>query len=138
MSEFWSSPEEVVQAFLGMVEKAYQDPVIRSKGEGQNSLVVFRYHDPEVTLWVDSRGGEVKWGAGDPPGEADVQLALSSDDAHRTWSNKFNVLVGITRKKVKVTGDATKVLKLTPLLRKFAIAYNQTLREMGKESIILE
>jgi hypothetical protein len=46
--------------------------------------------------------------------------------------------VGITRKKVKVTGDATKVLKLTPLLRKFAIAYNETLREMGKESIILE
>jgi putative sterol carrier protein len=127
VSEFWNSPEEVVQAFLGMVDKAYQDPVIRSKGEGQKSLVVFRYHDPDVTLWVD-----------DPPGEPDVQLSLSSDNAHRTWSNKFNVLVGITRKKVKVTGDATKVLKLTPLLRKFAIAYNETLREMGKESIILE
>jgi len=34
-------------------------------------------------------------------------------------------------------GDATKILKLTPLLRRFAEAYNQVLREMGKESIIL-
>jgi hypothetical protein len=50
VSEFWNSPEEVVQAFLGMVDKAYQDPVIRSKGEGQKSLVVFRYHDPDAIL----------------------------------------------------------------------------------------
>jgi putative sterol carrier protein len=138
MSEFWDSSEEVARAVLGMVERAYQDPVVRAKGEGNKNLLVFNYHDPDVRIWIDSRGDEVKWGAGDPPGDPDVQLSLSSDNAHRTWSNKFNVLVGITRKKIKVSGDATKVLKLTPLLKKFAIAYNDTLREMGKDSIILD
>lgn len=137
MSEFWSNGEEVEKAIIGMFDRTFEDPVIRAKGEGIKNLVLFNYHDPDVKIWVDSRGEELAYGAGDPPGEPDVQMALSSDDAHRTWSNKFNVMLGITRRKVVVTGNATKVLKLIPLLRKFAIAYNEVLREIGKESIIL-
>ncbi len=137
MSEFWNNAEEVTKAIIGMFDKTFEDPVIRAKGEGIKNLVVFNYHDPDVKIWVDSRGEEMKYGAGDPPGEADVQMSLSSDDAHRTWSNKFNVMLGITRKKIVVTGNATKILKLIPLQRRFAVAYNEVLREMGKESIIL-
>ena len=137
MSEFWSNGEEVEKAIIGMFDRTFEDPVIRAKGEGIKNLVLFNYHDPDVKIWVDSRGEELSYGAGDPPGKPDVQMALSSDDAHRTWSNKFNVMLGITCRKVVITGNATKVLKLIPLLRKFAISYNEVLREMGKESIIL-
>jgi hypothetical protein len=138
MSEFWNNAEEVSKAVIGMFEKTYEDPVVRAKGEGIKNLVVFNYRDPDVMIWVDSRGEDIEYGVGDPPGEPDVQMSLSADDAHRTWSNRFNVMLGITRRKVVVTGNATKILKLTPLLRKFAAAYNETLREMGKESIILK
>jgi alkyl sulfatase BDS1-like metallo-beta-lactamase superfamily hydrolase len=138
MSEFWNNGEEVAKAIIGMFDKTFDDPVIRAKGEGIKNLVLFNYHDPEVKIWVDSRGEEITYGSGDPPGDPDVQMSLSADDAHRTWSNKFNVMLGITRKKVIVTGNATKILKLIPLTRRFAVAYNEVLREMGKESIILK
>ncbi|MEW6440793.1 MAG: SCP2 sterol-binding domain-containing protein [bacterium] len=137
MSEFWNSGEEVSKAVIGMFDKSLEDPAIRDKMESLKNLLVFTYHDPEVRIWIDSRGDVLRFGTGDPPGPPDVEMALCADDAHRTWSNRFNVMVAITRKKIKLTGNATKVLKLTPLLRKLALAYNETLREIGKESIIL-
>ena len=137
MSQFWNSPEEVKKAVLGMLDKSFEDEYIRKKGEDIKNLVVFNYHDPDLAIWVDSRSGETEFGADDPPDEPGVIISASSDDAHRVWSNKFNVMLGIARKKIIITGNATKILKLIPLLRRFAVNYNATLREIGKESIIL-
>ncbi len=137
MSEFWKDAEEVSKAVIGMFDRAYSDPELRAKAEGLNNLLMYEYHDPEVRIWLDTRGGTLRYGSGDPPGQPDVVMALSADDAHRTWSNKFNVMLAITRKKIRITGNAAKILKLAPLLRRFTEAYNEVLREMGKESIIL-
>ena len=137
MSEFWNNPKELKDAVLGMLDKSFKDDYIREKGGDIRSLVVFRYHDPDLLIWVDSRSGEAEYGIGDPPDEPDLIIAASSDDAHRVWSNKFNVPLGIARKKIVMTGNTTKILKLIPLLRKFAVNYNTTLCEIGKESIIL-
>lgn len=120
-----------------MLDKSFKDEYIRKKGEDIRNLVVFKYHDPDLVIWVDSRSDEAEYGAGEPPDEPDVIIVVSSDDTHRVWSNKFNVMLGIARKKIIITGNATKILKLIPLLRRFAVNYNATLREIGKESIIL-
>ena len=135
MSEFWNNPEEVKAAVLGMLDKSFKDDYIRKKGEDIRSVVVFKYHDPDLLIWVDSRSGEAEYGAGDPPDEPDLIIAASSDDAHRVWSNKFNVPLGIARKKITMTGNSNKILKLLPLLRRFAVNYNATLCEIGKGSI---
>lgn len=137
MSIYWNNPEEIKSAVLGMLDKSLKDEYIRQKGESIKNLVVFKYHDPDLSIWVDSRNGDIKYGAGDPPDEPDVAIAASSDDAHRVWSNKFNVMLGIARKKIIICGNATKILKLIPLLRKFAEYYNATLIEIDKEPIIL-
>jgi alkyl sulfatase BDS1-like metallo-beta-lactamase superfamily hydrolase len=137
VSEFLNNPEEVKAAILGMLDKSFKDEYIRKKGEDIKSLVVFKYHDPDLVIWVDSRSGEAEFGAGDPADQPDVIFAVDSDDAHRVWSNKFNVIWGIARKKIIITGNATKILKLVPLLRRFAVNYNATLHEIGKESILL-
>lgn len=137
MSIFWNNSEEIKSAVLGMLDKSLEDEHIRKKGEGIENLVLFNYHDPDLSIWVDSRNGDINFGADDPPGEPDVTITASSDDAHRVWSNRFNVMLGIARKKIIISGNATKILKLIPLLRKFADYYNATLSEIDKESIIL-
>ena len=120
-----------------MLNKSFKDEYIRKKGADINRLVVFKYHDPDLVIWVDSRSGEPEFGAGNPDDKPDVIFASNSDDAHRVWSNKFNVILGIAQRKIIISGDATKILKLMPLLRKFAVNYNATLHEIGKDSIIL-
>jgi len=138
MSEFWKNADEVSTAIIGMLDRTFQDASIKVKAEGLKNLLVFNYSDPEVTLWLDSRSDTLKYGAGAPPGTPDVQMNLSADDAHRTWSNKLNVMVSIAKRKIILVGNATRVLKLVPLLRIMAVNYNEQLKAMGKESIILQ
>ena len=55
----------------------------------------------------------------------------SADDAHRSWSNKLNPVMAITRKKIRVKGSATGLLKLAPKLKKVAVLYNKVLTDLG-------
>jgi hypothetical protein len=65
-------------------------------------------------------------------------MSLSADDAHRSWSDKLNPVVAITRKKIRVKGSATGLLKLAPKLKKVAVAYNEVLRDLGWEDKIIK
>ncbi|MBU0991918.1 MAG: SCP2 sterol-binding domain-containing protein [Proteobacteria bacterium] len=137
MSEFWNNAEEVSTAITGMFEKTFADEAIKSKVASLNVMLAYCYSDPDITIWFDSTDGKVAYGTGEPPGKPHVKFTLSADDAHRVWSNKLNVMVSIAKRKIKLEGNATRILKLTPLLRTFALNYNEKLKEMGKESIIL-
>lgn len=136
MSQFWKEGEELGKAVLGAFNKALADEGIMSKVVGLDWLIVFKYHDPDVQIWA--KIAEREYGIGPEPGKFNVRLSMSGDDAHRAWSNKLNWPMAIARKRVVLEGNVAGVLKLIPLLRRFAIAYNETLREMGKEDIILE
>jgi len=67
---------------------------------------------------LDSRNGNLSVGPGKPADEPDLVMSLSVDDAHRSWSNKLNPVLAITRKKSRVKGSAIGLLKLAPKLKK--------------------
>ena len=70
-------------------------------------------------------------GTGIPSGTPDLTMSLSADDAHRSWSNKLNPVMAITRKKIRVKGSATGLLKLAPKLKKVAVIYKKVLTDLG-------
>jgi putative sterol carrier protein len=75
---------------------------------------------------------------GKPGEEPDLTMSLSADDAHRSWSNKLNPVMAITRKKIRVKGSATGLLKLAPKLKKVAKIYAEVLKDLGWEDKILK
>ena len=131
--EFWNDGKEPIKAFLKMFEKCVDEPELNKGLKKVNQLILFDYtqDDPECSFWVDCRGEEVKAGQGKPDGEPDLVMSLSADDAHRSWSNKLNPVMAITRKKIIVKGSATGLLKLAPKLKKVAVFYNEALEELG-------
>ena len=131
MSEYWKDADELTGAFSELFTRMMADPELSPKAEKLDQVVVFKYSDPDVQFWWDLRGGKKEFGTGEPPGEFKVRMSLSGDDAHRSWSNKLNPVMDITRKKIKVDGNATGLLKLQPLLKKVAVIYNQVLDDMG-------
>jgi alkyl sulfatase BDS1-like metallo-beta-lactamase superfamily hydrolase len=131
MSEYWKDTDELKSAFDTLFKRMMDDPVLGPKAGGLNQVVVFKYHDPEIQYWWDLRDGKKEFGTGEEPGEFKVRMSLSGDDAHRSWSNKLNPVMAITRKKIKVDGNATGLLKLQPLLKKVAVIYNQVLDDLG-------
>ncbi|MBW2544904.1 MAG: SCP2 sterol-binding domain-containing protein [Deltaproteobacteria bacterium] len=137
--EFWKDENEPIEAFLKMFDECAKIEDIAAGLKKVNQLIWFDYTQdgPNCSFWVDCRGGEIKAGQGKPDEEPNLTMSLSVDDAHRAWSNKLNPVMAITRRKIKVKGSATGLLKLVPKSKKTAEVYVQVLRDMGKEDIIL-
>jgi putative sterol carrier protein len=138
--EYWKDEKEPIDMFVKLFEAGFKDVELSAGLKKVNQLILFDYTEsgPNCSFWVDCRGGELKTGPGKPAGTPDLIMSLSADDAHRSWSNKLNPVVAITRKKIRVKGSATGLLKLAPKLKKVAELYVKILKEAGKDNLILK
>lgn len=138
--EFWKDSKEPITAFLKMFEKCMVDPELSAGLKKVNQLILFDYTQdgPDCAFWIDTRGGKLTAGAGKPSDTPHLVMSLSADDAHRSWSNKLNPVMAITRGKIKVKGSATGLLKLAPKLKRVAELYNEVLQESGQTDKILK
>jgi putative sterol carrier protein len=137
--EFWKDETEPIKAFIELFNRAKHDTELYEGLKKVNQLIWFDYTEdgPNCSFYVDCRGGEVKVSQGKPDDQPNLTMSLSADDAHRSWSNKLNPVMAITRRKIRVKGSATGLLKLAPKLKKVATIYNQTLKDLGWESKII-
>lgn len=138
--EYWKDTKEPITAFVRLFEEAANDNELRSGLAKVNQLIWFDYTEdgPDCSFHVDCRDGKLDVKAGKPADEPDLVMSLSADDAHRSWSNKLNPVMAITRKKIRVKGSATGLLKLAPKLKKVAVIYNRVLVDLGWQDKIIK
>jgi putative sterol carrier protein len=138
--EYWKDESEPITAFLKLFEEAKNDPELSSGLKKVNQLIWFDYTEngPNCSFHIDCRGGQIEAVAGKPSENPDLVMSLSADDAHRSWSNKLNPVMAITRRKIRVKGSATGLLKLAPKLKKVAAIYERVLKDLGWQDKILK
>lgn len=137
--KFWKNENEPIEMFLTLFNKAKEDKEVGPSIRKLNQLIWFDYTQsgPNCSFWADTRGGEVIIASGKPADKPDLIMSLSADDAHRSWLNKLNPVIAITRKKIVVKGSAIGLFRLASKLKKIAVIYEEVLKEAGKENIIL-
>jgi putative sterol carrier protein len=138
--EYWDDQSEPIKAFVSLFERAKTDEELSKGLKKVNQLIWFDYTQdgPDCSFHVNCREGNLLISAGKPGEDPDLTMSLSADDAHRSWSNKLNPVMAITRKKIRVKGSATGLLKLAPKLKKVAKIYEEVLRDLGWEEKILK
>jgi len=138
--EYWKDETEPIKAFLELFERAQNDSELGPGLRKVNQLIWFDYTEdgPNCSFHVDARKDPITVAQGKPSDEPDLIMSLSADDAHRSWSNKLNPVMAITRRKIRVKGSATGLLKLAPKLKKVAAIYNEALKDLGWEDKILK
>ena len=131
--EYWKDPNECVTAVVRLFEDCGKDPELSEGLRKVNQLILFDYTEsgPDCSIWVDCRNGKYIVSQGKPSENPDLTMSLSADDAHRSWSNKLNPVMAITRKKIRVKGSAVGLLKLAPKLKKVAVIYEKSLTDLG-------
>ena len=134
---FFRSEQEVYDTIGKLFEDLRDDAELFPKFQNADTVVQYRFRDPESTITVrmlDGEPGQVDFG----PSQLDpeVTMTMDADTAHRFWLGKVNVTVALARGQIKAKGPVAKILKLVPLVKPVFPRYKEQLEAMGRRDLV--
>jgi putative sterol carrier protein len=127
-----------VYAYIGkLFQDLTEDEELAPKFRKANTVVQYRYREPESTITVkliEGEDGQVD--LGETSLEPEVVMSMEADTAHRFWLGEVNVTVALARGQMKAKGPVAKILKLVPLTKPVFPRYRQMLEQSGREDLL--
>lgn len=134
---YFKDAGEVYQYVGRLFEDLAEDEELAPKFRKANTIVQYRYRNPESVITVKIREGEdgqVDLGSTDM--EPEVVMTMEADTAHRFWLGKVNVTVALARGQMKAKGPVAKILKLVPLTKPVFPRYRKMLEDAGRQDLL--
>jgi hypothetical protein len=134
---YFKDADEVYRYIGKLFEDLAGDDDLGPKFRKANTIVQYRYRDPESTITVrlqDGQDGQVD--NGETTMEPEVVMSMDADTAHRFWLGKVNVTVALARGQMKARGPVAKILKLVPLTEPVFPRYRQMLETAGRDDLL--
>lgn len=134
---YFKDADEVYQYIGKLFQDLADDDELGPKFRKANTIVQYRYRNPESTITVkmlDGQDGQVD--LGDTSMEPEVVMTMEADTAHKFWLGKVNVTVALARGQMKAKGPVAKILKLVPLVKPVFPRYRQMLEESGRQDLV--
>jgi putative sterol carrier protein len=127
-----------VYAYIGrLFEELANDPELAPKFRKANTIVQYRYRDPESLITVNLIEGEDgRVDCGETTMEPEVVMSMDADTAHRFWLGTVNVTVALARGQMKAKGPVAKILKLVPLVKPVFPRYRRMLEEADRRDLL--
>jgi hypothetical protein len=131
------SSEEDVYAHLGrLFEEMVADPELGPQFQRADTIVQYRYSEPEATITIDIRQGvEPRTVLGITELEPEVVMSMDADTAHQFFLGHVNVTVALARGQIKAKGPVAKILKLVPLVKPLFPCYKAQLEAEGRKDL---
>jgi putative sterol carrier protein len=127
-----------VYTYIGkMFEVAVADPTFVAATTGTDLVVLLTQTDPAAQILIDFPGQKVLCGDAASGAQSTVQLRMSSDNSNRFWQGKLNFTLAMAQRKVKLEGKRSLALKLLPLTAPLFTTYQATLRDAGRDDLIV-
>jgi putative sterol carrier protein len=134
---YFKDADEVYRYIGKLFEDLAEDEELGPKFRKADTIVQYRYRDPESTITVrlqDGKDGQVD--NGETTMEPEVVMMMDADTAHRFWLGKVNVTVALARGQIKAKGPVAKILKLVPLTKPIFPRYRKMLEDAGREDLL--
>jgi putative sterol carrier protein len=134
---YFKDADEVYR-FIGRLHQDLADDAeLAPKFRTANTIVQYRYSEPESVITVkllDGEDGEVD--LGDTEMEPEIVMTMDADTAHRFWLGQVNVTVALARGQIRAKGPVAKILKLVPLVKPVFPRYRRMLEEEGRRDLL--
>jgi putative sterol carrier protein len=127
-----------VYAYIGkMFEIAVIEPSFVEATKDTDLVVLLTQTDPDATILIDFPGRKVVCGDAAAGAKPTVRLRMSSDNSNRFWQGKLNFTLAMAQRKVKLDGKRSLALKLLPLTTPLFDTYKTTLRDAGRDDLLV-
>jgi len=133
---YFGDDSEVYRYIGRMFEEIVADDELGPKFRQANTVVQYRYTEPESQITVRMTPDDLRVDLGDSDLDPEVVMSMEADTAHRFWLGKVNVTVALARGHIKAKGPVAKILKLVPLVKPVFPRYRQMLEESGREDLL--
>lgn len=134
---YFKDADEVYEFIGGLFVDLADDDDLGPKFRKANTIVQYRYSDPESVItvkMVEGEDGVVD--LGETSMEPEVVMTMDADTAHKFWLGKVNVTVALARGQMKAKGPVAKILKLVPLVKPVFPRYREKLEQEGREDLV--
>jgi putative sterol carrier protein len=135
---YFKDAQEVYDTIGKLFQDLAEDEELGPKFRKANTIVQYRYRDPESVITVrlqEGQPGDVDFGE-DTDMEPEVEMSMEADTAHRFWLGKVNVTLAIARGQIKTKGPVPKVLKLVPLTKPIFPRYKAQLEAQERNDLL--
>lgn len=133
----FADADEVYRYIGRLFEEIVADEELGPKFQRANTIVQYRYREPESQVTVKMRDGEDRRvDLGDTDFEPEVVMTMAADTAHRFWLGKVSVAAAMSRGQIKAKGPVSKILKLVPLVKPVFPRYRKMLEEEGRVDLL--
>jgi putative sterol carrier protein len=134
---YFKDADEVYQYIGKLFEDLAEDDELAPKFQRANTIVQYRYREPESVITVKLKEGEDgQVDLGETTMDPEVVMSMDADTAHRFWLGKVNVTVALARGQMKAKGPVAKILKLVPLVKPVFPRYQAMLQEAGRQDLL--
>jgi putative sterol carrier protein len=134
---YFKSEQEVYDTMGKLFLDLRDDPELFPKFQRSNTVVQYRFSDPESQITVkmlEGEDGQVDLGPSQL--EPEVTMSMEADTAHRFWLGQVNVTVALARGQIKAKGPVAKILKLVPLTKPVFPRYKAQLEGQGRTDLV--
>jgi len=129
--------QEVYQYIGKLFQDLTDDPELSSKFQRADTIVQYRYSNPDSQITVKMKEGEdgqVDFGPSDL--DPEIVMTMEADTAHRFWLGKVNVTMALAKGQMKAKGPVAKILKLVPLVKPVFPRYEKMLEDAKRDDLL--
>ena len=129
--------QEVYQYIGRLFQELTDDPELSPKFRRADTIVQYRYSNPESQITVKMKEGEDgQVDFGESSLEPEIVMTMEADTAHRFWLGNVNVTMALAKGQMKAKGPVAKILKLVPLVKPVFPRYRAQLEQAGRSDLL--
>lgn len=134
---YFRDEAEVYECIGRLLESVLEDEELAARFQRANTVIRFRYSDPDAQITLRLIDGEdPRVDLGPTELEAEVVMSMTADVAHRFWLGEVNVTVALARGQMRAKGPVAKILRLVPAVKPVFPRYRALLEEAGREDLL--
>jgi hypothetical protein len=133
----YEKAEDLYKVFELTLQKVLKDEKLVETLGGIGMIVGIKVPNIDATMTLELKGS-LKYSFGPTDLKPDVTTVNDDVIFNQFWQGKLNLIMAMTKGQVKSTGAVTKMLKLLPKIGPIYKMYAESLKEAGREDLIIK
>jgi hypothetical protein len=133
----YAQPQDLYNFVGGMFDRAWADPDLGPKFSATGAVLLVKCTDPDSEVVLDMPNKKAYPSVSEAPVAPNATLKMSTETANAFWQGKVNMTLAMAKGEVKAEGSVMKVLKLVPNVKHLFPAYVQSLKDNGRDELVV-